>query len=229
MARSVVELAEAAARREQPGRALSAIIELRQRLEELEEFQVENARAQGWSWGEIAQPLGISRQAVHHKFARRLEDVHRGDRRDRMVVSADARQCVVRARREAAAFGHDSVGTDHLLLGLIAQEDIAAALAPLGVTQDHLLVAVTDLRGIDDSRSRREPSTGPIPISTKARDALEQSLREALRLGEHEIGAKHILLALLRDDEGAARRVLERLDAAPAAVEERIGNVRPGA
>lgn len=222
MARSVVELAGIAAQRERPEQALSAIVELRERLKELEEFQVETARQHGWAWSEIAQPLGVTRQAVHHKYARRLEDVRRGERRDRMVVSAHARRCVVRARREAAAFEHDSVGTDHLLLGLLAQEDIANALAPLGLTLDRALFAVTDLRGVSEPGRRAAPSSGPIPISQRARDALEQSLREALRLGEDAIGARHVLLALLRDEQGAAGRVLDRLGVAPAAIQERL-------
>jgi ATP-dependent Clp protease ATP-binding subunit ClpA len=222
VARSVVELAAIAAQREQPGKALSAIVDLRRRLDELEEFQVDNAREQGWSWSEIAQPLRVTRQAVHHKYARRLEDVRKGGRRDRMVVSVDARRSVVRARREAAAFGHDSVGTDHLLLGLLAQDAIANAVAPLGLTLDHVLFAVTDLRGVSEPGRRAEASAGPIPISKKARQALEQSLREALRLGEDAIGAKHVLLALLRDERAAIARVLDRLGVAPAAVEERL-------
>lgn len=222
MADTVVELAAIAAQRDQPGRALSAIVELRKRLEELEEFQVENARSDGWSWNEIAQPLRVTRQAVHRKYARRLDDARRAARRDRMVVSADARRCVVRARREAAAFDHDSVGTDHLLLGLLAQDVVAKALSPLGLTVERALFAVTDLRGIREPGRRAEASSGPIPISGRARTALEQSLREALRLGDEAIHARHICLALLRDDQGAAMRVLDRLGISPAAVEERL-------
>jgi ATP-dependent Clp protease ATP-binding subunit ClpA len=220
MERSVVELAGIAAEREHPGQALSAIAELRDRLDELEEFQVENARRIGWSWSEIAQPLRVTRQAVHHKYAKRIEDARRGTGGGRMVVSSAARRCVVRARREAAAFEHDSVGTDHLLLGVLADDDIVSALAPLGLTLDRALFAVTDLRGFDDPPRRPRVSAGPIPISQKAREALEQSLREALRFGEDAIGAKHILLALLRDEQGAAGRALDRLGVAPAAIEE---------
>jgi ClpA/ClpB-like protein len=223
MARSAVDLAGIAAQRGQPGQALSAIVELRERLDELEEYQVENARQQGWSWSEIAQPLRVTRQAVHHKYSNRLKGGRRGPGRGRMVVSADARRCVVRARREAAAFEHHSVGTDHLLLGLLAQDGIANAVAPLGLTLDRALFVVADLRGLRKPGRPAEASTGPIPISSKARRVLEQSLREALRLGDDAIAAKHVLLALIRDEEDAARRVLDRLGVAPAAIEERLG------
>jgi hypothetical protein len=210
-----------AARREEPGRALSAIVELRKRLDELEEFQVENARRDGWSWTEIAQPLRVTRQAVHHKYARRLESPQ-GTRRDRIVVSGDARRCVVRARREAAAFGHASVGTDHLLLGLLAQEQIARELAPVGLVLERALFVVAESRG-PGKRDRRDRAGGdPIPISEQARAALEQSLREALRLGDETIDARHIFLALLRDEQGAAAHVLDRLGVAPAAIDARL-------
>ena len=218
-----MDLAGIAVQREQPGRALSAIVELRVRLDDLEEYQVENARALGWSWSEIAQPLRISRQAVHHKHAKRLEDGRRGTGKARMVVSADARGCVVRARREAAAFEHESVGTDHLLLGLLAQGDIAHALAPLGLTLDRALFAVTDLRGLRKARGGSPAHSGVIPISQEARLALEQSLREALRLGDEAIDARHVFLALLRGEGVAAGAVLDRLGVAPAAIEERLG------
>jgi hypothetical protein len=75
--RSVVELAAIAAQPEQPERALFAIVELRQRLDELEGFQVGNARDHGRSWSEIARPLRVTRQAVHRKYAQRLEDGRR--------------------------------------------------------------------------------------------------------------------------------------------------------
>jgi ATP-dependent Clp protease ATP-binding subunit ClpA len=222
MARTAIELAGVAVQREQPGRALSAIVELRDRLDELEEFHVENAREQGWSWSEIAQPLRVTRQAVHHKYSKRLEDARRGARRGRMVVSPDARRSVVRARREAAALGHDSVGTDHLLLGLLVEETTAGALIPLGVSFQRTRAAVVELRRSAIHHGRAVTRGEEIPISERARKALEQSLREALRLGDEQIGAKHVLLASLRDEASAARRVLDRLGVAPAAVEERL-------
>jgi ClpA/ClpB-like protein len=221
MFKSVIELAGIAAQREQPGPALSAIAELRGRLEELEEFQVENAREQGWSWSEIARPLRVTRQAVHRKYANRLAGTGGGAREDRMVVSAEARRCVVRARREAATLGHDSVGTDHLLLGLAAEKSTAAVLLALGVSLGRARTGVLKLRGTGGKRASE--SRAPLPVSPRAREALEQSLREALRLGDAEIGARHVLLALLRDDASRARRALDGLGVAPAAIEERLG------
>jgi DNA-directed RNA polymerase specialized sigma24 family protein len=54
-----------------PATGLRAVAALRRLLEKLEALQVGNARAQGWSWQEIAEHLGVSRQSVHKKYARR--------------------------------------------------------------------------------------------------------------------------------------------------------------
>lgn len=226
MARTIVELTDLAGRRDQPGQALSAIVQLRERLDELEEFQVDNAREQGWSWSEIAHPLRVTRQAVHRRYAKRLDDARRGGRKSRAVLSPEARRCVVRARREAAAFGHDSVGTDHLLLGLLAQKRLASALAPLGLTLERALFAVTDLRGFGEARPRVVTRPGPIPMSQKARRVIDQSLGEALSPGADVVTVQQLLLALLREPDCAAGRALDRAGVAPSAVEERLRAVR---
>ena len=64
------ELADATASRD-PAVGLAAVASLRTLLESLEELQVRNARDQGWSWQQIAQALGVSRQAVHKKHGSR--------------------------------------------------------------------------------------------------------------------------------------------------------------
>jgi Homeodomain-like domain len=65
----LADLADLAVRSGEPAPALSAIVELRARLEELEELHVTAAREQGWSWSEIAAALGVTRQAAHKKYA----------------------------------------------------------------------------------------------------------------------------------------------------------------
>ncbi|MER6948848.1 helix-turn-helix domain-containing protein [Nonomuraea sp. NPDC000554] len=67
----VTELAEAAGDRD-PGVGLAAVAALRALLEELEATHVSNARAQGWSWEQIADALGVKRQSAHRKHARRV-------------------------------------------------------------------------------------------------------------------------------------------------------------
>jgi hypothetical protein len=64
------ELATAAGSRD-PAVGLRAVASLRQLVEELQELQVDNARTAGWSWQRIASVLGVSKQAVHKKYAGR--------------------------------------------------------------------------------------------------------------------------------------------------------------
>jgi ATP-dependent Clp protease ATP-binding subunit ClpA len=206
VARSVVDLAALAVQDEQPGQALSAIAELRDRLDELEDVQVENARRFGWSWSEIARPLGISRQAVHHKHATRVLDGDPDGHRGRMTTG-DVRRCLARARREAAALGHDSVGSDHVLLGLLADDSAARPLRELGVSPEDVREAVVQRRRTARRRSGVETTT---------------STREALPLREEGLTAGDALLALLRDETGAASHVLARLGVSAAAIEERV-------
>ncbi len=59
-----------------PAVGLRAVAALRRLTEQLEDLQVENARAQGWSWADIAKALGISKQAVHKKHSGHVPDIH---------------------------------------------------------------------------------------------------------------------------------------------------------
>ena len=64
---------------EDPREGLEAVVALRRLLEMLEASQVESAFVAGWSWAEIAEVLGVSRQAVHKKHARRIRDKYPGE------------------------------------------------------------------------------------------------------------------------------------------------------
>ena len=64
---------------EDPREGLEAVIALRRLLEALEAAQVENAFIAGWSWARIAEVLGVSKQAVHKKHARRIRDKYPGE------------------------------------------------------------------------------------------------------------------------------------------------------
>ena len=62
-----------------PREGLEAVVALRRLLEALEAAQVENAFVAGWSWAQIAEVLGVSKQAVHKKHAKRIKDRYPGD------------------------------------------------------------------------------------------------------------------------------------------------------
>jgi ATP-dependent Clp protease ATP-binding subunit ClpC len=116
-----------------------------------------------------------------------------------------ARRVVVEAQHEARALGHDYIGTEHLLLGLLAEGSGvgAKALEALGVGADGLRERVEGMVG----RGQAE-MTGHIPFTPAAKKALKQSLAEALRFGHNYIGTEHLLLGLLAEKEGVAARAL---------------------
>jgi ATP-dependent Clp protease ATP-binding subunit ClpC len=119
-----------------------------------------------------------------------------------------ARRVVVLAQEEARLLNHNYIGTEHLLLGLIREDQgvAARALASLGVGLDTVREQVEEIIG----KGKRTPS-GHIPFTPRSKKVLELSLREALDLGHDYIGTEHILLGLMREGEGVAAQVLVRL------------------
>lgn len=120
-----------------------------------------------------------------------------------------ARKVVVLAQEEARLMNHNYIGTEHLLLGLLAEgQGVGAkALEALGISLDQVREDVLSRIGTGSASIR-----GAIPFTPKAKKALELSLREALQLGHNYIGTEHLVLALLRDDTGVAAQVLQELN-----------------
>ena len=121
-----------------------------------------------------------------------------------------ARRVVVLAQEEARLLNHNYIGTEHILLGLIHEgEGVAArALETMGIGLDSVRQQVVDIIG----QGSQAPS-GHIPFTPRAKKVLELSLREALQLGHNYIGTEHILLGLIREGEGVAAQVLQKLGA----------------
>jgi ATP-dependent Clp protease ATP-binding subunit ClpC len=129
-----------------------------------------------------------------------------------------ARGVVVLAQEEARLLGNNSIGTQHLLLGISRQGDgvAAEALESLGVSLAALRTQVEELVG-----PRRQAAGRSIPFTPGAKKALEGSLREAMKLGHGHIGPEHMLLALL-DADSVALRILERSGTTATEVRERV-------
>jgi len=121
-----------------------------------------------------------------------------------------ARRVVVLAQEEARMLNHNYIGTEHILLGLIHEgEGVAAkALESLGISLEAVRQQVEEIIGQGQSAP-----TGHIPFTPRAKKVLELSLREALQLGHNYIGTEHILLGLIREGEGVAAQVLQKLGA----------------
>jgi ATP-dependent Clp protease ATP-binding subunit ClpC len=130
-----------------------------------------------------------------------------------------ARQVVVLAQEEARSLKHNYIGTEHLLLGLLREEEGVAArvLDGLEVSVEEVRAAVVRIVG-----SGEESPQGQIPFTPRAKKVLELALREALSLGHNYIGTEHILLGLVREDEGVAARILLDLDAEPEKIRNEV-------
>ena len=116
-----------------------------------------------------------------------------------------ARHVVVVAQEEARNLDHNYIGTEHLLLGLLATPDSVASptLAALGYTLDNVRDAIEATVGRGKSSSSEQ-----IPFTPRAKKVLELSLREALQVKHNHLGPEHILLGLLREGEGVAAQIL---------------------
>jgi len=121
-----------------------------------------------------------------------------------------ARQVVVLAQEEARTLKHNYIGTEHILLGLLREEEGLAArvLESLEITVERVRAQVVRIVG-----SGEEVTSGQIPFTPRAKKVLELALREALSLGHNYIGTEHILLGLVRENEGVAARILLDFDA----------------
>ena len=126
---------------------------------------------------------------------------------------------VVYAQDEARALKHNYIGTEHILLGLLREEEGLAArvLDSLGVTVEVVRAEVDRILGQGD-----EIATGQIPFTPRAKRVLELSLREALSIGHNYIGTEHLLLGLVRENEGVASRMLLDLHVTADAVRDEI-------
>ena len=119
-----------------------------------------------------------------------------------------ARKSVVLAQEEARLFNHSYIGTEHLLLGLLRQDEgtAAQALASLNVTLGEARGQLESIVGYGEQGPGAE-----VPFTPRSKKVLELALREALQLGHNYIGTEHILLGLVEENEGVAARILLNL------------------
>ena len=155
-----------------------------------------------------------------------------------------SRKSVEAAFEEARMLGHDSIGDEDLLLGILrADEGVAAeALSSLGVTledareeSEGMLSDALSSIGISLDEVRREagdafdmslPDERKIPYSPRAKNALVRARKEMRRLGDNHLGTEHVLLGILGNEDGMAVRMLGRMGVSPEVVEGRLFELR---
>ncbi len=120
-----------------------------------------------------------------------------------------ARQTIENAQGAAMALGHGYVGTEHLLMGIISVSDgvAARALIAQGVTEQLIADKVSEIVG-----EQSMVSYAPKDFTPKTKRVLENSMQEALRMGTGYVGTEHLLLALIRENDCVAARVLSTLN-----------------
>ena len=155
-----------------------------------------------------------------------------------------SRKSVEAAFDEARMLGHDSLGDEDLLLGILrADEGIsAAALSSLGVTlegareeSEEMLSDALSSIGVSLEEVRREagdafemriPEDRRIPFSPRAKKALVEARRVVRRMGDNYLGTEHVLLGILCNADGMAVRMLAGMGVSPEVLEERLFELR---
>jgi ATP-dependent Clp protease ATP-binding subunit ClpA len=156
-----------------------------------------------------------------------------------------SRRNVEAAFQEARMLGHDALGDDDLLLGILrVDEGVAAeALSSLGVTledaregSEEMLSDALASIGISLEEVRREagetfemsiPDDRKIPYSPRAKAALVQARKEMRRLGDDYLGTEHVLLGIVRNEDGTAVRLLASMGVSPQTLEDRLFELLP--
>jgi ATP-dependent Clp protease ATP-binding subunit ClpC len=120
--------------------------------------------------------------------------------------SERARRVLTIAQEEARSLNHSYIGTEHILLGLVREEEGVAArvLTNLGIGLSKVRSAVEFIIGRGD-----KPGTGETGLTPRAKKVIELAIDEARQMGHNYIGTEHLLLGLLREGEGVASSVLD--------------------
>lgn len=117
--------------------------------------------------------------------------------------SDGARRSIVLAQEAARELGHDHLGTEHLLLGLIEEGTVNALLTSLDVSVEAVRTRVLETIGRRTADPARE-----IPFTPESKVVLERAMRETVEMGWGTVGPEHLLHALVEEDEGVAAKVL---------------------
>ena len=166
---------------------------------------VESARSSDSSWSDIGGALGVSARALQQRHAMQRLEVHRY--KGLLQFGSAARETVAQAGIEARDLGNSSVGSEHLLLGVLAVGGVAAeALTSCNVDYERMRRHVANL-----SSPAARSASGHTSFTLRAKKIFTMALRESLGGESNEIGPEHLLLAIAREGESTAMQTLTAL------------------
>jgi hypothetical protein len=196
--------------------------------DELLDHFVKDARAEGCSWTQIGDALGVTRQAAQQRHGGLLGRLVAGLTEGRFRrFTPRARAAVIAAQTAARDRRHPSIDTEHLFLGLF--DSTARGNVAVKVLARFDVDAAVVERLVDERVPKGPaPVRGHIPFTPRAKKVLELTLREALRLGHNYIGCEHLLLALRREEQGLAAKILAELGVERAQLEAAVRDVLSG-
>jgi hypothetical protein len=171
---------------------------------------VGQAKQAGASWSEIGNAIGVTKQAAQQRHApaafERFTDLNR--------------HAIVLAQEAARTHRHDLIGTEHILLGLLGE--------PRGLAYEVLVAKAGPVQGIRDAITEAMPPAGKkaprghIAFGPESKEAIEQARRAAAGLGHDWVGTEHLLLGLIRAEDGRAAQILRTLGFTPDELHETI-------
>jgi hypothetical protein len=202
---------------------LRAAVETARELDELSEQLLDrfvlDARASGSSWTEIGAPLGVSKQAAQQRFTAPLT-IDEGAWPERL--SDAARRAVTLGAEEARAHGHPFLGTEHVLVGLLAQDGgiAARALAALEIGEAAVRDRLREVLG-----ARGPSGKESLCVMPRLKQALELARRQADALGRDCADTEHLLLGLVQVRGALAGQILADLGAGPERVRAQLASM----
>ena len=118
------------------------------------------------------------------------------------------RGSLIKAREDAQRRNHEWVGTEHLLLGLLAEEDALVMDVLENLSANPMVLQQTVEQRLSDGQPRRVNSTTDLPYTARARVVLDQAIATAHEFGDGYVGTQHLLLGLIRETHGIAAQSL---------------------
>ena len=171
--------------------------------DQLVDHYVSKARQAGASWSEIGDAIGVSKQAAQQRHAPGPFERYTNLNRHSIVLAQEA----------ARTHRHDSIGTEHLLLGLLGE--------PRGLAYEVLVAKTGSEQRVRDAIKEALPPAGAkalrghIAFRPETKEAIGQARRAAADLGHDWVGTEHTLLGLIRVEESPAARILRDLGFTP--------------